>query len=94
MCKKTWVKQTKIELKGCTYKNYVKEDFQRLLDDHDWNQFYQLDDPSVLWNYLHATILKYINPICPIKSYRVPEARESWMTKEMLESIQDKDRLL
>ena len=92
--KKTWVKQTKVEFKGRTYKNYVKEDFQQLLDDHDWTQFYQLDDPNILWHYLHTTMLRYINPMCPIKSYRVSEAREPWMTNEMLESIKDKDRLL
>ena len=32
--------------------------------------------------------------MCPLKCFRVPEARELWLTNEALEAIRDKDRLL
>ena len=32
--------------------------------------------------------------MCPLKSFRLPAAREPWITNEGLEAIRDKDRLL
>ena len=39
-------------------------------------------------------ILKIIDPICPLRSFSVPEAKEPWITNEALEAIRDKDKLL
>ena len=32
--------------------------------------------------------------MCPLKKYRVAQAKEPWVTNEILESIKDEDRLL
>ena len=47
-----------------------------------------------MWHYIYKRILGYIDPMCSIKSFRVYDAREPWITNEALESIKDKDRLL
>ena len=39
-------------------------------------------------------IMDCTNVMCPLKKYRVAQAKEPWITKEILEMIKDKDRLL
>ena len=92
--KKKQTKHEKIEFKGRSYKNYVREDFQQNLVDHDWRDFYNMTDPNNMWQYIHLTILGYINPTCPIKSFKVSSLGEPWITNEAIEAIKDKDRLL
>ena len=92
--KKKFVKKEKVNFMGRSYKNYVKEDFQQSLSDHNWDAFFQMEDPNDLWQYMYRTILDYIDPMCPTKSFKVYSAREPWVTIEALELIKDKDRLL
>ena len=92
--KKKFTKKDKINFRGRSYKNYMKEDFQQSLSEHNWNAFFQMGDPNDLRQYLYKTILKYIDPMCPTKSFKVFSAREPWITNEALELIKDKDRLL
>ena len=92
--KKVSIKPNKIEFKGRSYKNYVKEDFQERLTDMNWGAYYRLDDPNILWDHLKTSILEAINPMCPLQNFRVPEAKELWLTNEALEAIRDKDKLL
>ena len=92
--KKTWVKPKKIEFKGRSYRNYVKEDFQNSLNDLNWRRYFEIDDPNVLWGLLKTAILNSIDPVCPLKKFKVAEAKELWITNEALEAIRDKDKLL
>ena len=92
--KKVYIKREKVEFKGRSYKNYVKEDFQQYLDEYNWEFFYTLRDPDDLWHFIYVTILNYMDRTCPIKSFRVPSATEPWITNEAIEAIKDKDRLL
>ena len=39
-------------------------------------------------------ILKEIDTMCPMKSFRVDKFKEVWMTNEAIEAIRDKDRAL
>ena len=38
--------------------------------------------------------MSVIDNICPLKKYKVAQAKEPWVTNEILEMIKDKDRLL
>ena len=91
---KVKIKPHIIDFKGRSYKNYVKEDFQNGLAERNWDNYYRTEDPNVLWGILKSAILDSINPMCPLTSFRVPEAREPWLTNEAMEAIRDKDRLL
>ena len=74
--KKKFVKKEKINFKGRSYKHYNKEDFQQSLIEHNWDQLFQLEDPNEIWTYLYKAILGYIDPLCPIKSFKVYNARD------------------
>ena len=92
--KKSWIKSKKINFKGRSYKKYNKGDFQDSLIDLKWDNYYRIDDPNILWDILRKAINTIIDPICPMRNFKVPEAREPWVTNEMLEAIRDKDNLL
>ena len=92
--KKTPIKSNKIDFKGRSYRNYVKEEFQQKLIDTDWYEFYNNNDPNWLWEFMYQTILRNIESMCPMKSFKVSEFREVWMTNEAVEAIKDKDQAL
>ena len=92
--KKLWVKTDKITFRGRSYKNYDKETFQENLLNENWDNFFNQSDPEILWDIIRKAILQNIEPICPLKTFRVPNAREPWITNEALEAIRDKDKLL
>ena len=43
---------------------------------------------------MKENIISVLNPMCPLKTFKVSEAREPWITNEALEAIRDKDKLL
>ena len=92
--KKTRVKYNKIDFKGRSYKNYRKEDFQENLRNANWDGFYNNENPNWLWDYMYNVILDNIETMCPIKTFKVDEFKEVWMTNEAIEAIRDKDRAL
>ena len=92
--KKVFVKHNKIEFKGRSYRNYDVNIMQRRLMDENWEEFYETVNPSTQWEILQRKILGVIDDMCPIRSYRVNEVREEWITNEALEAIRDKDRAL
>ena len=85
---------TKIKFKGRSYIKYNKADFQGELQDLDWAEYFALQDPNAIWDFLKSAILKVLDPLCPLKTFCVPEAREPWVTNEVLEIIRDKDKLM
>ena len=60
----------------------------------DWADFYETDNSNMQWEILQNKILGIIDIMCPIRSFRVNEVREEWITNEALEAIRDKDRAL
>ena len=87
-------KHTKVEFKGRSYKNYVKEDLQEELIHSDWDDFYRSRDPALCWDIIETRIRAFLDRTCPLKSFKVKEVREPWVTNEILEEIKDKDRSL
>ena len=92
--KKVYVKPNKINFNGRSYKNYIKEDFQKSLLAVDWADYYGIQDPNLLWSLMERVIRSSIDEICPLKSYKVSETREPWVTNEAMEAIKAKDRML
>ena len=92
--KRAVLNQSKIEFKGRSYKDYVKEVFQEGLIDTDWEQFYASVNPSQCWEIILDKVRTYLNITCPQKTFKVREHREPWVTNEILEEIKDKDRVL
>ena len=92
--KKDLNQNIKVSFEGRSYRNYIKEDFQESLINHNWDRFYQAKDPDVAWDIMYQTILDNIEAMCPMKTFRIRQTNEPWMTAEVLEIIKDKDRLL
>ena len=92
--KRTPVKANKINFRGRSYRNYIKERFQENIINTDWEEFYNNNDPNWLWEFIYNTILENIENMCPIKTFKVSEFKEPWMTNEAIEAIKDKDRAL
>ena len=47
-----------------------------------------------MWTFIKDSIISILDPMCPFKTYKLPEAREPWITNEALEAIRDKDKLM
>ena len=92
--KKTRVILKKIFFTGRSYRNLVKEDFQRAMIESDWGEFYRTKEPDAAWELMENKIRAELNTICPQRKYKVKETREPWISNELLEEINDKDILL
>ena len=92
--KKGVIPRAKVEFKGRSYKNYVKEDMQDFLINNDREQFFATRDPSLCWDILVSRIRDYLNNSSPQKVFRVREIREPCITNEIIEEVKDKDRAL
>ena len=92
--KKLTSKPDKFNCKGRSYRNYIKEDFQESLGEIDWAPFFDNNDPNWLWDFMYGAILQRIDKMCPLKTFRMDEFKEVWMTNEAIEAIRDKDRFL
>ena len=92
--KRIATKAEKVNFRGRSYRNYRKETFQDRLVGTNWAPFYNCRDPNKMWKFMYKVISEEIEAMCPIKSFRVDEFKEVWMTNEAVEAIRDKDRLL
>ena len=84
----------KINFEGRSYKNYNRVNFQNTLSNSDWARFYRETDPTILWDIMEKKILEQANNFCPIRSFKVKEIREPWITNEAIEALRDKNKLL
>ena len=84
----------KVTFRGRSYRNYDRNLLQNGLINADWNAFYNNQSPSDCWELMEEKIRSEINKMCPIKTFKVKEVREPWVTNELLEEIKDKDRAL
>ena len=64
------------------------------MTNKNWDEFYVNNDPNWLWDFMYKLILEGIERRCPMKTFKVAEFKEVWMTNEAIEAIKDKDRAL
>ena len=62
--------------------------------DNDWDEFYDLIDVDESWDYMLDIIEESIEFFCPSKEIKIKKLKETWVTQELLEFINDKDDLL
>ena len=78
---------------GRSYKNYNKQDFQQLLNDHDWSVLDGVENPSEYWNLLLDGITHEIDKLCPLRRMVLRDYGDPWITREIVEVLKDKRRL-
>ena len=78
------------KIKGRTYKNYNKINFQNLIKVENWGAYYQLGDPSELWNYILKIVRRHLDIMCPLKYIRFRLDSPPWINQEVIELINDR----
>ena len=83
----------KITFTGRSYKHYNVNSFQEKLTSMNWEDYYRLDNPDLLWDNMERKISQILDGMCPYKTYSVKETKEPWVTPEVLEQIKRKDEI-
>ena len=83
----------KITFTGRSYKHYNVNSFQEKLTSMNWEDYYRLDNPDLLWDNMERKITQILDVMCPYKTYSVKETKEPWVTPEVLEQIKRKDEI-
>ena len=89
---RTMTKKTKFE--GRSYTRYNKEEFQANLLQIDWENFYSQADPNVAWGIMKSNLEITIEEMCPLRVMKGKVYDDPWITREIIEMIKDKDRLM
>ena len=76
------------------YRNYNKNLFQEQVEAADWNQFDASQNPIEKWDLMKNIIEEVINVMCPIKTFRINQIKQPWITPPLIELINDKDLAL
>ena len=86
--------KTPSSFQGRSYTNYNEDLFIQQLNELNWHEFYECDDPNSAWEILENNISSVINIMCPIQTFYIKSLKDPWISQEILEAIKDKDRLL
>ena len=76
---------------GRSYRNYDKNNFQQLIMAADWSVYDESRNPTQKWYIMKNIIKEIIDEMCPIKSFRINQIKQPWITPPLLELIKDKD---
>ena len=92
--KKTKIKPTTSEFSGRTYKNYNKDILRERLSQINWQIFYNEPDVNRAWNFFVTSVLSILDIICPTRKSRYTNSRPPWITNELMELANDRDRAM
>ena len=79
---------------GRSYKNYNVEQFQETLNNENWNELFNIDDPNIAWDFLINKVMKILDLMCPLRNFNIKKYKEEWMNRDIMELIIDKDKAL
>ena len=65
---------------GRTYGKYNKTLFQSLLQQYDWERYFNETDPNVLWEIIFDIITHQLSVMCPLKKIRITSNAPPWLT--------------
>ena len=91
--KKPKIKRSSYFIKGRTYKNYFKDDFQKQIkDDIRWTSFWDPENSvDDIWKIMYDIIFDSANITCPFVNMNISENNPEWFSQELLEEIYLKD---
>lgn len=75
-------------------KKYSKETLVHELNAINWNDILTCNDTNNAWLSFENIMLSVINKIAPIKQCRIKSRTQPWITSDIIESIQKRDKLL
>ena len=56
----------------------------------DWESYYQIPDPTELWNFIITAIKRHMDVMCPLKYIRIRLDSPPWINQEVIELINDR----
>ena len=89
-----YVTYEKVTFIGRTYKKYDSELFKACLRGADWGPWDDCNDVNERWEFILSLLSKYLNEMCPLKTFKVRRDRAPWISDHILEQIRDKDLAL
>ena len=92
--KKIKLHRTKCEFQGRSYRNLNEVIFRQDLLMAHWDQFHEASTVDEAWDFLYRTVIKILDPHCPMKLFRFSNTKPPWMSQETMELIKDRDRAL
>ena len=76
-----------------SYVNYSKNEFQEQIRNLNWDILSHSTDVNEFWGIIEDNIRNTIENMCPLKRMKIKDKGDPWVTSEIIELIQDKDRL-
>ena len=97
----TWIIRKKVKVKpitsefiGRTYKNYNMNTLREKLLQINWQSYFREEDLNKAWDMFMHSILPILDSICPIRKSRYTNSRPQWITNELMELANDRDRAM
>ena len=75
-----------------TYKKFDPKAFETLLKNSTWDPYDACEDPDECWEIIEEKISQILSIMCPLKLKRVFTARPEWLTSELLEFMNERNR--
>ena len=79
---------------GRSYRHYNKEVFQERIENTNWQEFDKSRNPNRMWEIMKTNIEGIYDAMCPMKTFRINQIKQPWITAPLIELIKDKDKAL
>ena len=70
---------------GRSYLNFDVQKIAQMLNSHDWDVFYNIQNVSEAWEYMEGKIREMADALHPEKEFKVRQNRPAWLSAELIE---------
>ena len=74
---------------GRSYRNYSKH--QNSIPDSNWDEYENVNEIDAKWDFLLNILKSAIENMCPLKTFKIKQEKELWITLQLIELIKDKE---
>ena len=92
--KKIKLPKKRCDFIGRSYRNYDVDILKGKLIDGNWNEYDNIQTVTGKWNFVESTIRIIIDDMCPMKSFKIKQKKEPWITNNLIIMIKDNDLAL
>ena len=92
--KKIKIKPTSSEFIGRSYKKYSTDILKQRLELIDWTDLLEENEPNQQWKLFVGNLLPILDDICPMRKSKYTNSRPEWITQELMELANDRDKAM
>ena len=70
------------------------ENVQQLLLGENWEKLFASDDCNEMWDIISDYITEILSDMCPYRKIRMRKESPPWITREILETINDRNQAI